>query len=174
MGQSIYGATNQESRRSAEVGMAQKRGIEALRADLAQLDEWLTKCEEMRLLDHTRITAELAREIASSPVAPRYLREEAEHRDRAILQVTDAIFVAQGELMAKLNILEGTVLWLSTTESKVSRRKTFIDGPEPGDCQITRRSIVAPMEPGPLLELLEDATARAPEVAHASLLSGAA
>jgi len=138
MGESIYRVTNQESRRSVEVVMAKTVAIEALRADLAQLDEWLTACEELRLLDQSQITREMAKEIGRSPVAPGYLQKEARRRDRAILQVTDAIFVAQGDLMAKLNNLEGTVLWHKVTESKAGTRKIH-DGPEPADYRITKR-----------------------------------
>lgn len=138
MGQSTYGVANEESRRCREDAMRQRRAIEALRADLAQLDEWLTACEELRLLDQWQIPRALASEIAQSPVAPSYLQREARHRDRAILQVTDAIFVAQGELMAKLNILEGSVLWFDVTATKVGRR-TVLDLPEPEDYRITPR-----------------------------------
>lgn len=168
MGQSIYGVTNQESRRSVEAVMGKKMAIDALRADLAQLDEWLTTCEELRLLDQREITRELAKEIARSPVAPSYLQREARRRDRAILQVTDAIFVAQGELMVKLNILEGTVLWFNVTESKAGKRKVC-DEPSPADYRITKRPRPCPrLSPlGPMVALLETVTSQVVEDASA-------
>ena len=138
MGQPTYRVANEDSRQRREVAVKQRRASEALRADLAQLDEWLTACEELRLLGQWQIPRALANEIAQSPVAPSYLQREARHRDRAILQVTDAIFVAQGALMAKLNILEGTVLWLDVTATKAGRR-TILDLPEPEDYRITPR-----------------------------------
>jgi len=108
---------------------------------LAQLDEWLTKCEELRVLDRDQVTRALVEEISASPVAPNYLKREARRRDRAILQVTDAIFLAQGAVMLRLNILEGSVLWKDPVETIGGNGKVkFRDEASPEDFRITPRA----------------------------------
>jgi hypothetical protein len=142
MGHTINGLAGQERTGTGRANTTVRGHLEGLRADLAQLDEWLTKCEELRVLDRDQLTRALGEEIAGSPVAPSYVKREARRRDRAILQVTDAIFLAQGTVMLRLNILEGSVLWKDPVETIGRNGKVkYRDEAGPEDFRITRRAL---------------------------------
>jgi len=153
MGHTINGPADREPTRAAPANATVSCHLQGLRADLAQLDEWLTKCEELRVLDRDQVTRALVEEISASPVAPNYLKREARRRDRAILQVTDAIFLAQGAVMLRLNILEGSVLWKDPVETIGGNGKVkFRDEASPEDFRITPRAPASRRELRPLLQ----------------------
>ena len=153
MGYTINGLVDQEPTGTARAKTTTRCRLQGLRADLAQLDEWLTKCEELRVLDRDQLTRALADEISASPVAPYYLKREVRSHDRAILQVTDAIFLAQGTVMLRLNILEGSVLWKDPVETRGRNGKVkFRDEAGPEDFRITRKAPTSRRGPRPLLQ----------------------